>query len=347
MNAIRDSRSELWSDGGMDFEPTTHEPLPAPPTTIHVVDELDPRGPWSFMREAARGGLSKWALYLMAGWAAFQVLTSTAWALHLRGFASYAGGGSAMPNNWGEHLTTKDLWELAENGGLKHDPTGSLTPVFALMGLIWVLWSGWKMQGEILGFAARLRHWLLGLMDALLLGLLPLGLVYGVARWGIHSLGDTGIQGLGWLSFVGSPLFFMSFASALSLQWWICRVGRGAVARNDFHTLRHWGRSFLRLWIHPVQWSSLVLGGVALRTGLSFAALALGWRMGGGSNGRVASLLLLEVLAAALNGWLLGWFLRLTALFWRQDEKVRNARLELVRSVKAANLRESQALHES
>ncbi len=308
--------------------PPPPDALPERPSTIHTADPLKPRGPWSFMKEAADGGLSKWSWQLMAAWAAFQVLTSVAWARHLLGFAKFPGspGGSALPNNWGEHLTAKDIWELMENGGLKHEPFGSVVPLLAIACLVWVFWSGWAMQAELLGFRARLQHWFLGLLDALLIGLLPLGIVFGLARWVLSTLGGTGIPPLGWLALIGVPLVSMALVSALNLQWWLCRVDRGAGSSG---LLRHWGRSFMRLWMHPVQWTGLVLGGVALRAGLAFLAIWIGWRLGGGSTSRVQLFLLLEFLSALVNAWLLGWFLRLVALFWRQDEKVREAKLEL------------------
>lgn len=319
------------------------------PATIHVHEELEPRGPWSFMKEAVAGGLSKWGVHLITAWAAFQVLTSTAWAMHLKGFAQFPGtpGGSTLPNNWGEHLTAMDIWELAENGGMKHSPLGSAAPFFAFLCLVWVFWSGWRMQADLLGFPARLRHWAMGFVDALLLGVAPIGLVFWVARWALSSMGKTGIQGLGWAAFIGIPLLTMAFFSALSLQWWLCRLSRGAGSRGSMGLLRHWGRSFLRLWMTPIQWTSLVLGGVALRSVLACLVIWVGWRMGGGTSMRVQGFLLLEILAAALNAWLLGWFLRLTALFWRQDEKVRNARLELERAQRPSFSPEQEATHEA
>ena len=302
--------------------------LPERPSTIHTQDPLLPRGPWSFMKEALGGGLSKWSWQLMAAWGAFQLLTSFVWANHLRGFAGFAGtpGGSALPNNWGEHLTAKDIWELVENGGMKHEPFGSALPLLAIICLVWVFWSGWCMQADLLGFRARLKHWLLGLIDAFLIGVLPLGIVFGLTRWALSALRSTGIEGLGWMAFFGITLISMGFLSALSLQWWLCRVDRAAGSSG---LLRHWGRSFLRLWLNPVQWTSLVLGGAVLRVGLSFLAIWIGWHLGGGSTSRVQLFLLLELLSAVINAWLLGWFLRLTALFWRQDEKVRNVIVDL------------------
>ena len=58
-------------------------------------------------------------------------------------------------------------------------------------------------------------------------------------------------------------------------------------------------------------------------------------RVDGGTERRVEAFLLLELLAAAINAWLLGWFLRLVALFWKQDERVRDARQELELAMKA------------
>jgi hypothetical protein len=324
----------------MPDESFPSDELPERPSTIHTEDPLKPRGPWSFMREAVGGGLSKWSWHLMAAWAAFQLLTGFVWAQHLRGFAGFAGspGGSALPNNWGEHLTAKDIWELMENGGMKHEPFGSMVPILALLCLGWVFWSGWRMQADLLGFRARLKHWSLGLLDTVLIGLLPVGIVFGLARWVLSTLRATGIQGLGWLAFIGIPILTMAFLSALNLQWWLCRVDRGAGSSG---LLRHWGRSFLRLWMHPVQWTGLVLGGVALRAGSTFLAIWIGWHLGGGSTSRVQLFLLLGILSAVLNAWLLGWFLRLTALFWRQDEKVRNVRQELELARKLAVSSES------
>ncbi len=312
----------------MESEATPPRELPERPSTIHTHEDLEARGPWSFMRAALAGGASRWAWHLMASWAAFQLLTSALWASHLAGFAKFPGtpGGSALPNNWGEHLTARDIWELIENGGMKHAPFGVLAPLLALLCLAWVFWSGWRMQADLLGFRARLSHWVWGFMDTLVIGLVPIGIVYGLARWALSAAGKTGLEGLGWANLIGAPLLMLAFLSALSVQWWLCRINRGGGAPG---LLRHWGHSFLRLWMNPVQWTSLVLGGAALRMGLSFLALWIGWHLGGGSTARVEAFLGLELLAAMANAWLLGWFLRLAARFWSQDEKVRNARQEL------------------
>jgi len=140
----------------------------------------------------------------------------------------------------------------------------------------------------------------------------------------------TGIQGLGWLDFVGRPLLFLAFVSALMGQWWLCRLNRAAAAEDSFTTFlaaypRHLKDSFLRLWSHPVQWTALHLGGAALRAGLTFGALFLGWRWGGGGTGRVWAFLGVQVLATLVNAFLLGWQLRLTARYWRRRRDVSQA----------------------
>jgi hypothetical protein len=60
--------------------------------------------------------------------------------------------------------------------------------------------------------------------------------------------------------------------------------------------------------------------------------------MGGGTSYRVWLFLVLQLLVTAVNGWLLGWLLRVAALFWRHDALVRETRAALEDS-----LREPQA----
>ena len=59
-----------------------------------------------------------------------------------------------------------------------------------------------------------------------------------------------------------------------------------------------------------------------MRAGLPFLVLVLGWRLGGSTPVRVWSLLGLQALVVLINAWLIGWFLRVTALFCRNDEAV-------------------------
>ena len=108
--------------------------------------------------------------------------------------------------------------------------------------------------------------------------------------------------------------------SAFFLQAWLCRLDRASAPGRPLGT--HLRRSFLRLWVHPIQWTVLVLAGVVIRMGLPFLVLLLGWRLGGGSLVRVWSLLGLQALVVLVNAWLIGWFLRVTAHFWRNDEAV-------------------------
>jgi hypothetical protein len=57
--------------------------------------------------------------------------------------------------------------------------------------------------------------------------------------------------------------------------------------------------------------------------------LLLAWRIGGGTTFRVWLFLLLQLLATAVNGWLMGWLLRTMAIFWHQAAIVREARAAL------------------
>jgi hypothetical protein len=208
-------------------------------------------------------------------------------------------------------------------------------PVAAGLAMIWVLWSGWRLQAAAIGCPARLGAWLWGLADALVIGAVPLAALAGLVLWALAGLGGTGIQGLGWLDWVGAGLVRLAFGSALFLQWWLCRLGRAGAAggyrMGSWHRLAgHLGLSFRRLWLHPVQWLALILGGVLVRAGLTLMVLALAWRLGGGTIPRVCLFLALQLLAVLANAWLLGWFLRLAALFLRHDEAVREmiARLQ-------------------
>lgn len=319
------------------LEPTD-EPLPERPDRLSFDDPLAPRRPWSFWKEAAAGGLRFWGLQFLAGWLLFQVLTSAVWALHLKAHAGFGlghPGGSGLPNHWGEMLSARGAWELLENGGLKNDILGTATPVFAVLGLVWLLWSGWRLQAEAAGVPGRVGPWLLGFLDALLIGLLPLALAAVPLFWGLGKLAGLGFATLGWLHLLGGTVLRAALLSALLLQWWLCRLNRAASPSGALHlgSWRAYGRhlkaSFLALWRHPIHWGSLLVAGSALRLGLAWAALWLGWRLGGGSAGRVWLFLLVQALATAANAGLIGWFLRLTGLYWAQDRRVAQARTEL------------------
>lgn len=322
----------------MDEPRNDEEALPERPDRIRLDDPLAPRSPWSFGREAARDGFRFWGLQLIAGWLALHLATSAAWALHLRshaGFGLLQSGGSGLPTHWGELLTARDVWELAENGGLKHDVLGTATPVLAALGLLWVLWAGWRLQAETAALPGRFRPWIYGLFDALLIGVLPLALAAWPVLWAIGRMAGLGFATFGWVNLVGGAVLRLAVVSAVMLQWWFCRLERAAAPQQGFR-LGSWGaygahlrRAFLRLWLHPIHWGTMVVGGSALRLGLSWFALWIGWRLGGGSPGRVLLFLLGQLVAVAAGAWLLGWFLRVAALFWVQDRRVVQARGEL------------------
>lgn len=288
-----------------------------------------PRGPWSFLAEALPGGFSRWGLNLLAGWLCFHVLTSTFWALHLKALA----GWSSLPNYWGELLTVRDLWELAENGGLKDHWTGPWAPMAALAALAWFLWASWQLQARAAGLQGRFLAWFWGFLDALAITALPLALLGSAALWCLARLAETGIQGLGWLDLVGGLALRLALGSAFLLQAWLCRLDRAEAPGWDLGgwaaLADHLRRSFLRFWGHPVQWTLLVGAGVVVRAGLPFLVLLLGWRMGGGTPVRVWSLLGLQALVVLVDAWLIGWFLRVAALFWRNDQAVQAVIIEL------------------
>ena len=163
------------------------------PETVHIDDPLQPRGPWSFWKEALPGGANRWGIQLLLAWITFEVLTSTAWANHLKGLV----GHSALANYWGELLTVRDIWELTVNGGLKDHPLGFWTPCFALLALLWIFWAGWQVQAGAVNAPVRARAWCWGCLDALLIAGLPLLLLGLGLTWILGGLASTGIQGLG------------------------------------------------------------------------------------------------------------------------------------------------------
>lgn len=299
------------------------------PTTIHTDEPLAPRGPWSFLVSALPGGFTRWGWGLMAGWLLVLLGPALGWA----GFLRRAAGPSALPAHWGEQISARDIWELVENGGLQHRLTNSPTVHLFGLGLVAVLWCGWRLQAERAGLKARLAPWLLGALDTLLIGLLPLGLVALLVDLSLGWAGGLGLDGLGWTAFFGRPLVWMSLLAALNLQWWLCRLGRTAGLPRGYRA--HLGDCFLQLWSHPIQWGLLSIAGAALRFLLPFLVLLLAWRLGGDTTFRVWLFLLLQILVTALNGWFLGWFLRLAALFWHHDAPVRTTRADLQEAARA------------
>ena len=302
------------------------------PTTIHTEEALAPRAPWSFLAPAAPGGFSRWGWGLMAGWLLVLLGPTLGWAGHIR----RAAGWSALPSHWGEGLSAREIWELWENGGLHHRLTNSPTVHLFGLGLVLVLWCGWRLQAERAALQVRLGPWLLGALDTLLIGFLPLGLVAWLVDAVLARLGGSGLEFLGWTAFFGRPLVWMALISALNLQWWLCRLGRAAGLSRGYPA--HLRECFAGLWSHPIQWGFVSLGGAALRSLLPFLVLLLAWRMGGGTTFRVWLFLLLQLLVTAINGWLLGWLLRATALFWRHDAIVRDTRAALEDAIRAAEV---------
>ena len=298
-----------------------HQP---PPERALAEEALSPKGPWTFLRAALPGGFSGAGLELLLAWLGFQVLSSSLWAQHLRHLA----GWSALPTFWGEQLSARDIWELTANGKLSAHPLGFWTPVCVLAFPAWALWAGWKVQARAAGQRAALAPWAFGLVDAVLIGLLPILLVESALAWFLGLLGATGIQGLGWTNLVGGTLVRLTAVSAFLLQWWLCRTGRagasGGFRMGSWANLgRHLGHSFLRLWLNPVQWALLLAGGVVVRLGLHFLVLLLAWRWGGGTPVRVWAFLLLQGLATLAAAWVMGWMLRLVAFFGEHDARVR------------------------
>ena len=308
-----------------------------PALQLDSKDPLAPRAPWTFLIQAIPGGFSGPGLGLMASWAAFFLCTNTFWALHLKALA----GWSFLPNYWGELLTFRDLWELAENGGLKDHLTGPVLPVAAALGCLWFLWAGWRVQTTRVGLPPRLGAWAWGFLDAVLIAALPMFLVSHLLVSFFNLLGATGIQSFCWLEYVGGTLVRLACLSAFFLQWWLCRLGRAGHAGQGWRLGSwpslgtHLAQQFLGLWRHPVQWTVLVLGGVVVRIGLTLLVLVLAWRMGGGTALRVWCFLLLELVAVLANAWLLGWFLRVSALFGHHDAAVKGEIRRLEASVAA------------
>jgi hypothetical protein len=288
-------------------------------------ESLAPRSPWSFAREALQGGGSGPGIQFLCAWGLLQVLTSVSWARHLMDRT----GTSALPNYWGELLTARDVWELLVNGGLRDNLVNPLTQACFWGGLLWMLWAGWHLQARTVNLSPRLSAWAWALLDTACLGLVPIVLTGELLAWLLSRMASLGIPFLGWMNLVGGAIIHLAVLNTLMLQWWLCRVGRASQASAAWRMGswgrlgRHLGLSFLRLWSHPFQWSLLVTAGVVCRAGLFLLTLKLAWRLGGATTLRVWGFCLLLLLVTVLNAWLIGWFLRLVALFWRQDEGVR------------------------
>ena len=295
------------------------------PASIHDEPGLGPRGPWSFLKEAAPGGFNASGRWLLAGWALLALAPPTLWASYLMDHARVSAGWSALPAHWGEQLNAKDVIELFDRGEV-HGFLGGGAATALCLGLFLVLWASWKHQAETTGLRPRLGAWVGGLLDTLLAGLPVLALYLAVSAF-LGYVGDQGVPILCWIAFYGRPLLGLAALSALMTQWGLLRLNR--MERKGQSWFAHVKLGFLRLWSHPVEWTGLTLGGALLRLALNFAVVDLAWRTGGATVARVGLFVLLDVLAALIGAWTLGWMLRVTALFWRHDQAVRRTIAEL------------------
>jgi hypothetical protein len=269
----------------------------------------------------------------MVAWTLFQSLTSAIWARHLMGHAA----NSAISNYWGEMLSARDVWEILVNGGLKDQPVGPWVMLAISAASLLVLWSGWHLQARSAEVPPTLSAWIWGGVDALIVGL-PILISGQLLAWMLFKVGSTGIPFLGWMNLVGGTLVQLSVLSTLMLQWWLCRVDRASFQERGWRLGswsalgRHLGHTFLMLWTYAQQWTILVLAGVIVRVGIFLVVLRMAWRWGGGSTFHVWIFLLLLMAATLANAWLIGWFLRVVALFWRQDKRVKSEIQSLIAS---------------
>ncbi len=294
--------------------------LPPPPTLHEAQEALAPRGPWSFLRASLAQALKEGGYGLMGGWALAGLVPAFLLARHVAGFA----GSSALPGHWGERLDLREFIDLATNSDLHVQPFPAWGLVFLVTGLAWALWSGWRLQAGIMDRRPSAGAWLLGGLEALLLGPLPLLVPTLLALWFLRLIGDRGIESFAWVRAILAPLLWATWSSACFLQWALCRSARLLESRPTW--LRHMGHGFLRMWMHPVQWTLLLFGASALRVLLHGSALYLGWRLGGASTGRVWSLVLAQLLATLAGAWVQAVLLGTATRFLQHDVAVREAK---------------------
>lgn len=306
--------------------------LPPPPTLHDAQADLAPKGPWSFLRASMGSGLHGATLGLMAGWAVAELVPAFLLARHV---AAHAGN-SALPAHWGERLDARELLDLWWNGEWRHQPLPTWGILFLFAGLGWALWSGWKVQAELLDRRPTFRAWGLAGLEALLLGPLPLLVPAWLAIAFLGLIGDRGIDAFAWVKAVLVPLFWLAWSGACFLQWSLLRTAHLLPNRGPW--LRHLGHGFLRLWMHPLQWFGLITGAAALRVLLHGGALLLGWRLGGATSLRVWVLVLLQLLATLLGAWIQAVILRIATRFTAHDAAVREARAHLALQATGAPL---------
>jgi len=290
------------------------------PSTVRAEEALGHRGPWKFLIRAMPGGFSHWGIQLVLAWASFQAFATWPWIVYLKAKL----GNSALANEWGELLVADDIWEVMENGQLQDSILGFWTISVGILAMLWVLWASWKLQAKTVKLEARLMPWLVSVPTALLVGYLPLWVLHALLWNMLAYLGSLGIQFLGWINLIVGPLLHMAFGSALMLQWWLCRLDLALhFPKCKQEWTIHLKDSFLRLWSHPVQWGNIIFIGVAIRAGLALWVLFLGWGCGGQNLSDLRMFFLLQTLAATTNAWIIGWILRIAALYWENDTKVR------------------------
>ncbi len=297
--------------------------LAPPPSPLDLDETLSPKGPWSFLRASLPGGFSGAGLGLILGWLLAALPPAFFLARHLVGLTSH----SAMASHWGERLNAKELLELWWNGNWQYQPMPAWSLMFLILGLGLSLWCGWKMQAELLGSEATFGPWFKGGLEAILLGPLPLYLPLYVGVFLLKAFGERGIESFAWLLFILRPIFWLSWFGACFLQWSLLRVDRLDPHRGGW--FKHLRNAFVRLWLHPIQWGGLILGGTVLRLALHGGALVLGWRMGGAALGRVWLLVFLQLAASLVGAWSLGLLLRVAARFTRHDAHIRRERAAL------------------
>ena len=292
-----------------------------------ILDEpgLGPRGPWSFLKEATRGGFNDSGKWLLAGWLVLAVLPAFFWDTYLMSHTQVGNGWSALPAHWGEQLNAKDIIELFDRGEI-HGGVGFWASTALISGFFLVLWSSWKHQAAAAGLRHKLGPWIGGALDTLVAGI-PFVVMFVIASACLGWLGGLGIPGLSWMAFLGRPLLALATSSTIMIQWWLLRLNR--LERKGLSWFAHVRLGIIRMWGHPVQWFILAAGLSLLRLALHLAVLDLAWRLGGGSVPRVWIFVLLEAVSASIGAWTLGWLLRTVALFWRHDQAVRRAVAEL------------------
>lgn len=304
--------------------------FPPPPTLLDAQADLAPKGPWSFLRSSLALDLRGAGLGLLLGWAVAELVPAFLLARHVATLA----GSSALPSHWGERLDARELLELWWNGEWRQHPLPTWGLLFLLAGLAWALWSGWRLQAETVDRPPSARAWLLGGLESLLIGPLPLLLPTLIALWFLRLVGDRGIEAFAWLRAVLAPLFWLSWSGSCFLQWSLCRSARLRPGGSPW--LRHLGHAFLRLWMHPIQWFTLVAGAVGLRVLLHGGALLAGWRLGGATSGRVWLLVGLQLLATLIGAWIQAVILRVATRFTFHDAAVREARTQLAHGAEGA-----------